>query len=82
MISQIYSNLNLTIDKMHLILRRIAERGEQLNKLQEASETLLQSSQAFRPVPWYWRICSFCYRSWWFQKQNEEDDIIEGFKEL
>jgi hypothetical protein len=81
MINQIYVNLNFTIDKMYFILRRIAERGEQLNKLQEASETLLQSSQTFRPVPWYCKICSSCYRSWWFKKE-EEDDVIEGFKEL
>lgn len=81
MIKKIYQNLNFTIDKMHLILRKIMERGEQLDKLQENSEALLHSSQAFRPIPWYKRLCTSCYRSWWFEKQKEED-LIEEFKEL
>lgn len=79
MLNQIYFNLNSTIHTMHLILQKILERGYQLDQLQESSERLLESSETFRPLPWYKRCC---YRAWWCENVKPEEDIIEGFKEL
>lgn len=76
MINQIYANLNYTIDRMHSILRKIAERGQSLDQLENSSNQLLLSSEEFSPTP-----C--CWRNWWCSRSSSiENDMIEGFKEL
>lgn len=72
---KIHKNLNDSIYIMHGNVRKIIERGQQIDDIEKNSEDLLQSSKEFmyRVVPWYKRIifCVFCCPSWWFQTQTK-----------
>ena len=66
---KIKTNLEESIFIMHGNMRKVIERGYQLDHIEMDSEALLDSSKQFMKqiVPWYKRIrvCVFWFPSWW-----------------
>lgn len=67
---KIENNLNETIILMHKNVGKLLDRGTKIDKAEDQSEQLLESSKLFviQILPWYarmWKSFVSCFPSWW-----------------